>query len=205
LIVFDPIGPTDAPPPWTADFVLAPIRFLWHYRSAQQFLERKVVMEFLKIYPVILGYCRKAFRGHHDEEELTAEAVTVAFLGWESLQRRAKTASPLSVAFYAVRRARSGRKVCTSDRKRDAFNLPRCVEPDIIARLAGDDDPAEEAALRIDFPAYMATQPDMKRQACRMFLRGESTKDVARRLRVSCGRVSQVRRELVDGWASYTE
>ena len=185
--------------------LLAPDQSRWHHRSAQQFLEKEVVMEFLSVYPVILGYCRKAFRGHHDGEELTAEAVAVAFLGWRSLQRRGKTVSPLSVAFYAVRRARSGRKVCTSDCKRDAFNLPRCTEPDVVDHLAGDDDPAEEAALRIDFPAYIAIQPKMKRQACRMFLRGEPTKVVARRLRVSRGRVSQVRRELVEGWASYTE
>jgi hypothetical protein len=162
-------------------------------------------MEFLKIYPVILGYCRKAFRNHSDEEELTAEAVAVAFLGWESLQRRGRTVSPLSIAFYAVRRARSGRKVGERNRKREAFKLPRCTEPDVIAHLAGDDDPAEEAALRIDFPAFIASQPVIKRQACRLFLRGESTNAVARKLRVTSGRASQMRRELVEGWASYTE
>ena len=35
-------------------------------------------MEFLAVYPIILGYCQKAFRGCIDREELTAEAVAAA-------------------------------------------------------------------------------------------------------------------------------
>jgi len=77
-------------------------------------------MEFLKIYPVILGYCRKAFRGHHDEEELTAEAVTVAFLGWKSLQRRGKTANcePLGCGRTASRHLPDRSQTATSPTSR---------------------------------------------------------------------------------------
>ena len=162
-------------------------------------------MGFLAVYPVILGYCRKALRGCCDREELTAEAIAVAYLGWLAIQKSGKTVSPLSIAFYAVKRARSKRRTFSPNCTKDATRLPRrSVHADFFLELAGDSDPVEEAALRVDFPAYLDTLPRMKRRACALFLDGERTKNVARRLRVSPGRVSQVRRELVDGWTLYT-
>jgi len=162
-------------------------------------------MEFLAVYPVILGYCRKAFRGCSDREELTAEAIAVAYVGWLSLQKRGKTVSPLSIAFYAVRRAKSKRRTFSRDCKRDAMRLRRrSVHADFFLDLAGDSDPVEEAVLRVDFPVYLDTLPRMKRRACRMFLDGERTANVAETLHVTRGRVSQMRRELVEGWNLFT-
>jgi hypothetical protein len=162
-------------------------------------------MGFLAVYPIILGYCRKAFRGCNDREELTAEAVAVAYIGWLAIQKKGKTVSPLSIAYYAVRRARSKRRTFSPNCKRDATRLRRLpVHADFFLDLAGDSDPVEEAVLRVDFRAYLDTLPRLKRRACRMFLDGERTAVVARRLRVTPGRVSQMRRELVEGWDLFT-
>ena len=162
-------------------------------------------MGFLVVYPVILGYCRKAFRGCCDREELTAEAVAVAYLGWLSIKKSGKAVSPLSIAYYAVRRARSKRRTFSRNCKRDATRLcRRSVHEDFFLNLAGDSDPVEEAMLRVDFPDYLDTLPRLKRRACSLFLDGERTKNVARRLRVSPARVSQIRRELAEGWDLFT-
>ena len=75
---------------------------------------------------------------------------------------------------------------------------------DVFLNLAGDSDPVEEAMLRVDFPACLDTLPRVKRRACVLFLDGERTKKVARRRHVSPSRVSQMRRELVEGWDLFT-
>jgi hypothetical protein len=128
--------------------------------SPQKFFGKEAVMGFLDVYPAILGYCQRVFRGCGDREELTAEAVAVAHLGWLAVQRTGKAVSPLSAAFYAIQRARSRRRTFSSNCTRDATRLRRrSVPADFFLDLAGDSDPVEEAILRVDFPAYLDTLP----------------------------------------------
>ena len=165
-------------------------------------------MTFLDVYPVVLRRCRLIRATPEEKEELTAEAVCVALAGFRSLERRGKTVSPKSIAYYAIRRACSGRKVATSDSKRDAMrkvthdveNLPE----NLIHCLASGESPADEAIVRIDFPAFLKTVGSKKRRACGMFLSGQTTPEVSRRIRISPGRVSQIRRELVEGYHAFT-
>ncbi|MAT69433.1 MAG: hypothetical protein CMJ58_07890 [Planctomycetaceae bacterium] len=63
--------------------------------------------------------------------------------------------------------------------------------------------PAEQAALRLDFAAWLQTLTDRDRRAVNDLARGEETRAVARRLGVTAGRVSQLRRELHRSWMKF--
>ena len=58
----------------------------------------------------------------------------------------------------------------------------------------------DQVAFRIDFPAWLATLTERDREAALQLVDGERTRDVAREIGVSKGRVSQIRRELQEGW-----
>ncbi len=63
--------------------------------------------------------------------------------------------------------------------------------------------PAETAASRIDFPAWLKT---LSRRNCKIALKlavGETTRKVARLFKVSDGRISQLRRELEQSWRAF--
>jgi hypothetical protein len=61
----------------------------------------------------------------------------------------------------------------------------------------------EQAAFNIDFPAWLATLPAVKRRVAEKLARGHGTGEAARVTGVSAGRVSQLRRELADSWFDF--
>ena len=61
----------------------------------------------------------------------------------------------------------------------------------------------EQAAFRIDFPAWLASLGDRKRRITEDLMLGERTMDVARRHGLSEARISQLRRELSDSWTVF--
>ena len=63
--------------------------------------------------------------------------------------------------------------------------------------------PAELAASRIDFPAWLATLKSRDRKIAMKLAAGETTGDVAHKFRVSAGRISQLRRELAETWRAF--
>ena len=64
--------------------------------------------------------------------------------------------------------------------------------------------PDEQAAFRIDFPAWRGTHSDANRSIIDEMMRGERTQDLAEQFRMSEGRVSQLRRQFHDEWQSFT-
>jgi len=64
--------------------------------------------------------------------------------------------------------------------------------------------PAELAASRIDFPAWMKTLKPRDRKVARFLSLGNGTGAAARKFDVSPGRVSQLRRELQESWRTFT-
>ncbi len=64
--------------------------------------------------------------------------------------------------------------------------------------------PAELAATRIDFPAWLKTLKPRDRKVARFLSLGNRTQDAARKFDVSQGRVSQLRRELAESWRVFT-
>jgi hypothetical protein len=63
--------------------------------------------------------------------------------------------------------------------------------------------PAEIAALRVDFGAWLDTLSPRDRKLTNELARGESTSAVATMFRLTAGRVSQLRRELEASWSRF--
>ena len=63
--------------------------------------------------------------------------------------------------------------------------------------------PAETAAARIDVGEWFGTLSSRNREIAESLAVGERTGDVARRFRVSQGRISQKRREYLESWQEF--
>jgi hypothetical protein len=63
--------------------------------------------------------------------------------------------------------------------------------------------PADLAASRIDFAAWLETMSTVRRQLAEFLSMGETTRDAARRFALSPGRVSQIRREFQASWNAF--
>ena len=179
---------------------------------------------FLELLPQIRLQVSIAFRHENPErrEELTAEVIANAFAAFTRLVERGliDVAYPTPLAQYAIRQVRTGRRVGTKLNVLDVssrycqrakgFTLERLDvlndsedqwrEIVVEDRHAG---PAEVAATRIDFGDWLKSLPRQKRQIAKTLATGETTKKAARKHRVSPGRISQVRRELMDAWESF--
>ena len=179
---------------------------------------------FLELLPKIQQMAKWAFRRCPREarEEAVAEVIAHAWIGFQSLMDRGLEdrifATPL--AKFAVKRVRAGRCVgCTRNvndvcssyaQKERGFAVERLDQYDqrrnrwreilVEDRHAG---PAETAAARIDFGAWLVSLPARLRCIAETLAAGESTGWVARKFRLSNGRISQMRRELRRGWDDY--
>ena len=63
--------------------------------------------------------------------------------------------------------------------------------------------PADIAASRIDFAAWLASMSSLRRKIAECLATGESTFDAARRFKVTPGRISQLRREFQASWLAF--
>jgi hypothetical protein len=129
---------------------------------------------------------------------------------------------PTAIAGYATRAVKSGRRLCSSRRPCDPLcpaaqaehgfatvSLPdhaTLAENPIQEALIDNTQtpPDEQAAFRIDFPAWRGTHSERNRSIIDEMMRGERTQDLAEQFRMSEGRVSQLRRQFHDDWQSFT-
>ncbi len=174
--------------------------------------------------PKIRQCATNAFR--HLSPEARAEAVQDvvcnAMVAFIHLYDRGKTdlAYPTVLARYGIAQHRCGRRVGTKLNIRDACSpyaaAMRGIQVERLDRyneeeqawkeiLVADDhaSPAELAASRIDFPAWLATLSRRDKKIAMKLAWGESTGTVARLFRITAGRVSQLRRELRDAWLRF--
>jgi hypothetical protein len=63
--------------------------------------------------------------------------------------------------------------------------------------------PDEQAAFRLDFAAWLKRLTPRERRLIRAMALNERTQDLARECELSPGRISQMRREFHDGWATF--
>jgi hypothetical protein len=63
--------------------------------------------------------------------------------------------------------------------------------------------PDEQAAFRLDFPAWLLTHTDRNRRVIGDLMRGERTKEVGEKYGLTPGRISQLRRELMNDWRRF--
>ena len=152
-------------------------------------------------------------------EEAIDDVLAHALVGYIRLVELGKEdlayATPL--ARYAVAQNRAGRRVGVRANVRDVLSQS-CQRRNqfAIERLDRFDQssgswqevlvedrrftPADAAALRIDFRTWLASLTKRNRQLAEKLAMGETTSTVARLFGLSCGRVSQLRRELHDAW-----
>jgi len=181
---------------------------------------------FLEMLPAIQNQAKVAFRDLpvQRQEDLIAEVTANAFVAYTRLVERGLTdiVYPTPLALYAIKQVRSGRRVGVKLNVRDvASRYCQAMKGVTVERLDRFDKetdgwqeiivedkksgPAEIAATRLDFTAWLRTLPQRLRQIAKTLAVGETTGNVARKFRVSPGRVSQVRHELKKSWQAFRD
>jgi hypothetical protein len=178
---------------------------------------------FLELLPDIRNQLRFQFRRLRAEEqaEAMAEAVANAAIAYWRLhqQGRVDLAYPTPLARFAAAQYRAGRRTGARSNVNDIMSpgaqrrhglriqrLDRFHRQDgwkEVLVADGRCTPAELAASRIDFEQWLRRLPHQKRRIATDLAVGEATSEVARRHRVTPGRISQIRRELAEDWSTF--
>ena len=179
---------------------------------------------FIAMMPAIERYARFFFLHLKPEarEEAIEGVLAYAFVAFTRLVESGKIdlVYPSVLARFGAAQIRSGRKVGTPENKRDllsshaqsknGFVVDRLdrfdKQEDEWKEIAIEDrtsGPAEVAITRIDFTAGLTTLTSHQRKLAKVLAIGESTKDAARKFRITPGRVSQTRRELQRAWDDF--
>lgn len=190
--------------------------------SSHSFAWHRPLIDFL---PLVRSVASHAFcrLDPAAREDAIQEVIANTTVGFESLVARRQSQFWLikPLAKFSVRQWKAGRRVGSSANKNDVMSeVPRhqaFVESleatrkdsttswrEIIAD-SRNTDPAEAACFRIDFDHWLNELPDWHRQVALALSDGSSTGDVARKLQVSPGRVSQLRKELQLAWENFQE
>jgi hypothetical protein len=164
-------------------------------------------------------------------DEAIADARAAAWAAWAGLIRRGKDprdVGPGGIAFNATRYVRGRRKFGCGATGRSAIDIyddrarRRCglklISLETVARATVDDEPeawrqwtaannrvtpADEAAFRIDFQAWMESLPERKRRMAELLALGHETVVVAKQLGVTQSAVSQSRTWLARSWRQF--
>jgi len=177
--------------------------------------------QFLHMLPQIRQKAGFAFRGSPPEsrDDLVAEVVASCFCAWASLVSQGKehVASPTTLAQYAIRQIRAGRRVGTRLNCNDVMSAyarrSGRVNVEQLDRFDGQEGtwfeilvedrkagPAETAAARIDFQAWLRLLSGRDRRIAETLATGETTNLVAQRFGLTAARVSQLRARLKASW-----
>jgi len=179
---------------------------------------------FLAMLPVIERVARRAFRRLRAEarEEFVQEAIANALVAFVRLVELGKQdlAYPTVLAHYAVRQVFEGRRVGARLNVRNVLSpyarrkknlrverLDRydAEEQEWLEAVVEDDRTpvADQAAFRVDYPAWLASLSARHRRIAAALALGHTTGAVARRFRVSPARVSQLRGEFHRSWRRF--
>ena len=179
---------------------------------------------FLRMLPAIATHSRISFRHLAPEarDEAVAECLANALVAYARLVELDKVslAYPTVLARYAVAQVKDGRRVGGHLNVRDVSSVycqrQKGVIVERLDRYDQEEDawqeilvedkhagPAEVAAIRMDFAAWLRTLPSRLRRIAKVLAAGKNTNTVARTFGVSAGRVSQIRKELHQAWQEY--
>jgi hypothetical protein len=183
-------------------------------------------VRFLSILPRIELHGRVSFRYVRcpdQRADAVAEVVALSWCWYVRLAERGKDATrfPSTLADYAARAVRAGRRVCGRERARDVLSpsaqrrnrfAVECL-PDFstlssnpLAEALRDNTqtpPPEQAAFRLDFPAWLQTRTERDRRLAEDLMTGERTSDVSTKFALSPARVSQLRRDFHEDWSRF--
>jgi DNA-directed RNA polymerase specialized sigma24 family protein len=184
---------------------------------------------FLAILPQIERHALFAFRGVKDpgrHDDCVQETLALCWRWCCRLWEQGKDARefPTTLASFATRHVRSGRSfVGKKTYRNDALSpLAQTIHGFLTRALPGveaqtgspwqaalqdntQSPPDEQAAFRIDFPAFLATRSDRDRRIAEDMMLGDTTLELSGRHGVSPGRISQLRRQFHADWRAFTE
>jgi hypothetical protein len=179
---------------------------------------------YLQMLPAIRLYSEFAFRDYDPEsrEELVAEVIANTLVAYVRLVLLGKTgiAYPAVLARYGIRQTLDGRRVgghlnindisSSYAQKRQGIVLERLDRHDreeqAWCEIVVEDKrcgPAEVAATRIDFAAWLDSLPWRDRKIAESLAIGNRTGEVAREFSLCEGRISQLRREFAESWHAF--
>lgn len=168
---------------------------------------------FVSMLPEIERLCWSVFKGRRGARENVAEAIGLAWKGFLACHAAGKQVTAGNLAWYATRQVRDGRRLATPPgrsvtgthaRRRGIVQDQSRPLDEYFGRQAT---PVEVVALRIDVPQFLEwLSPVMRRTAEALIGAGPDTlgKDIALRLGITPGRLSQRRRELIELWHEFT-
>jgi hypothetical protein len=189
--------------------------------------KRELHRRFLSILPRIRLHakiCFRYIRCWHTREDRIAEVIDLAWRWFVRLAEKGKDARRFAsvLASYAARAVKSGRRLCGQLKSKDVLSelaqqrrgffvgkLPdfSTLSENPLAEALADNTVTpvdEQAAFRLDFPAWRASYDDRRRRIMDALAMGERTQDVAKEFGMSQGRVSQLRREFMQDWKRFT-
>ena len=179
---------------------------------------------FLEMLPIIQDYARSAFRhfGAEARDDAIAEIVANSYVAYARLLANGKldVAFATVIAQFAIRQFRSGRRVGSRFTVRDVTSQIAQRRHGFVVEGFDQVDPStgewveamvgntgtpvpDQAAFRCDFPAWLRKQNRRNRRIAEALVLGHTTADVARRFRLSAGRISQLRHELYNSWLAF--
>ena len=179
---------------------------------------------FLEMFPTLCKAIKRGFRYLRGDrrEEAIQEALANAFVAFARLVDlgRMQFAFPSALARFAVAQVREGRRVGGSlnigdvsseysqqrkhlqEQRLDLFNRHTAQWCEVIVEDYQTPIP-DQVCFRIDFPEWLSRLPNRDRRVAEALANGDSTGEIARRFRISAGRVSQLRRELHASWERF--
>jgi hypothetical protein len=183
-------------------------------------------VRFLSILPRIELHGRICFRFVRcpdQRADAVAEVVALSWCWYVRLAERGKDATrfPATLATFAARAVRAGRRVCGRERSRDVlsptaqrqhhFTVERLpdfstLRSNPLAEALRDNTqtpPPEQVAFRLDFPAWLRTRTERDRRLAEDLMTGERTSDVSTKFGLSPARISQLRRDFHEDWSHF--
>ena len=181
---------------------------------------------FIDMLPEITRYAKSSFRDLDPEarEDLAQETVANCLVSFVRLVERGKqsAASARTLAMFAVRQIKDGRRVGKRSSVKDVYDIharakggyqlchigssrDQCVDwrSQLIENKRTS--PADLAAFKLDFNAWLPSLSRRDRRVAEDLAMGERTGDVANKFGVSPSRVSQLRRQLQESWEQFIE
>jgi hypothetical protein len=180
--------------------------------------------QFLAMLPAIVTHATISFRSLSADakEDLVHEVVCNCLVAFARLVKlgKADLAYPSVLARYAVAQVRQGRRVGCKLNVNDVLSeyAQRCKGFAVESLDVFDDKkggwrevlvedrtatPADVAASRIDFEAWLRRLSRPQRRVAKVLAMGERTTTAAKRLGLSPARIRQLRGELRQSWAEF--
>jgi hypothetical protein len=167
--------------------------------------------------------CLRHVRCPHQRAELRAELVALGWLWFLRLLKQGKKPEefPTAIADFAGRAVQAGRRLCGHEKAKDVLSplaqrrhgftvspLPgySSLDGNIFDEALRDNTqtpPDEQAAFRVDFPAWVGTYGERDRRLIGTMMIGERTSLLSGTFGMSAARISQMRRAFFGDWSAF--